>query len=195
MDWRATYEHSYARGRSNLLLMSILTAVNIVLILANADRSFPFSAFFPQIAIAVSAVLAQETANSALLAIGIALTVLSLGVYFLCYLLSKKSSGWLIAALVLFSLDTLFLAYTHLPDFNVSYLLDFVFHAWVLFYLIAGVRAAVKLRQLPPPEFDAAYAANYAPEAAFSDMTPPAAEPAPEPSAMASSVSAQPPTD
>lgn len=67
------------------------------------------------------------------------IAVLLLVPYLLCWIFSKNHYGWMIAALVLFSLDTLWL----LLNFDIGFLLDILFHGYVLFYLIMGVRNGV----------------------------------------------------
>ena len=54
----------------------------------------------------------------------------------------------MIGALVYFSLDSLLL----LLFFDVSFILDIVFHVWVLYYLIIGVISGIKLQNMPPEQ-------------------------------------------
>lgn len=51
LNLRAKYEAQYARARGNLLAMLLLTLVNVVLMIAEAEVSFLFSAILPQVAI------------------------------------------------------------------------------------------------------------------------------------------------
>ena len=62
----------------------------------------------------------------------------------MCWLFSKKRRGWLIVALVLFSLDTAFL----LLNFDISVIVDILFHGYIIYSLVTGVIAAGKLRTL-----------------------------------------------
>lgn len=146
MELRQVYERNYKNGRSNLLMMTVLTVVNVILLLLNATVSFPFSAFFPQF---VFALLAYSGAEYDLFYIvGIILAVVPLGIYLLCYFLSAKRISWLVTALVLFSLDFIFLIIFLLPQIEASSIIDIVFHIWVIYYLIRGVSSGFKLKNL-----------------------------------------------
>lgn len=133
-------------ARGNLLLTVIFTVINIVLTAANAGIYLLFSASVPHIIAEMGAmavwypeefaemgfeVTDPKTLMIVCVAIGLILTV----PYFLCWVFSKKHYGWMIAALVMFSFDTLFLLFF----FDKSMILDLLFHAWVLYYLIMGV--------------------------------------------------------
>lgn len=135
----------YATARGNLLLMLGLTLVNIILLVANADVMLLFSATVPYYSVAFGIV--DETGLLLIPAIFVA--AVSLIAYFLCWIFSKKHYGWMIAALVLFILDTVFLVvlYLWLQDF--SGILDLLIHIWVLYYLIIGVKYGAKLRKMP----------------------------------------------
>ena len=72
--------------------------------------------------------------------------------FLLCWLLSKKRHGWLGAAFILFALDTVALAvctFTIVAE-PASNIVDFFFHAWVLWALLQGFLASGKLKKLPP---------------------------------------------
>ncbi len=144
---RNTYVANYRKARADLLLMAVLTTINMVLLLVNADYAFAFSATFPQIALAFGVGLAEEFGSAALV-IGAVMGFASIGLYYLCWALSKQHPGAIIAALVLFSLDTVILLVT----LGLTAWVDIVFHVAVLVYLIIGTVAVVKLRHLPPEE-------------------------------------------
>ncbi len=151
----------YKTARANLLLAIIFTLVNIVLFFAQTGNYFLFSATIPYALVINSLVLGGVAVVAALLI---------LVVYLLCYLFSKKSYGWMIAALVLFSLDTLALLYFAFSgDSFADYILDIVFHAYVLFFLILGVRYG---RKYPAAEQEIlAAAAQQVPYSAESSET------------------------
>ena len=145
MEQRDRASLAYKKARSNLLGMTILTAINIVLMMAEVNYYFSFSAIIP-----VSAFYLEEsTGETGLAAIGFIIAAVCIGLYFLCFIMSKKNSGWLIAALVLFSLDTLFLLPALAGEIDSSLVFCLAFHAWVLYYLITGVVAGARLKQLP----------------------------------------------
>lgn len=138
----------YAAARSNLLLVIAFTAINVVLRLVSADMYFLFSASTPLAMVDI----ASWFENTAVLVGGAIMAFVVIGLYLLCWALSKKRPGWLVAALVLFVLDTLVL----LALYDISAMvLDLLMHAWVLYYLISGTVAANKMKKMSPEELEA----------------------------------------
>lgn len=135
----------YNTARSNLLLVVAFTAINLVLTVLESDMYFVFSASVPLILTMIGGELATIFATEAPYIISIVAAVAIIGIYLLCYFLSKKGRGWMIAALVLFSLDSLFL----LLNISADAVIDLLFHAWVLYYLIVGVKNGGKLDEQP----------------------------------------------
>lgn len=148
MTLRQTLEQKAKAGRSNLLLAMILTVVNIVLLIAGSDTMMLFSISVPYYAVIFGVVLGGQE----LMITGCVIAAIMLAVYFLCWLLSKKRVGWLITALVLMILDTLALIGFYLMASEISGILDFVFHAMIIYYLAAGISSTKKLKNLPPEE-------------------------------------------
>jgi hypothetical protein len=54
----------------------------------------------------------------------------------------------MIAALVMFVIDTLFLGYLYISSQDISGILDALIHIWVIYYLITGVIHGIKLNKL-----------------------------------------------
>ena len=137
--------NKYGIARSNLLLVILFTLINSVISFAHGNFYFLFSASIPYYVASFSAAWAyspediglEPAANpTAILVIGAVIAAVLLVPYLLCWIFSKKHYGWMIAALVLFSLDSVWL----LLNFHISLILDILFHAYVLYYLIMGVR-------------------------------------------------------
>ncbi|MBQ2677179.1 MAG: hypothetical protein IJF54_07270 [Clostridia bacterium] len=145
---RVIAQQKYASARHNLLLMIIFTVVNIVLLIAQADLMLLFSATIPYFS-AIFGVLASDP-TTAVTYFGIAAVVLVL--YLACWILSKKHYGWMVAALILFLIDTLTLAWIYITSQDTSGILDALIHVWVLFYLFNGVRSGHKLKNMPEEE-------------------------------------------
>lgn len=135
-------------GRNNLLLAIILTVVNIVLFLGGSEMMLLFSISVPYYAVIFGAILGGED----MVVTGCVIAAVILVVYFVCWLLSKKRIGWMIAALVLMIVDTIALIAFYLLASEISGILDFVFHAMIIYYLVAGIVSAKKLKKLPPEE-------------------------------------------
>ena len=162
---RQKLEAKYNAARANLMLAVAFTLINIVILLSNGSSYFLFSLFFPRLITGFGMEFygklppeyyaefypeGIEFLPSSALWIFVAIAVVIVAVYALCWLFSSKGRvGWMIAALVLFSLDTAFLL---LGGFATDTLVDVLFHVWVLYYLIAGIIAHFKLKTLPPDE-------------------------------------------
>lgn len=147
MDDRAKLENQYKTARSNLLAMTVLSAVNVVLLLLKADISFLFSAIFPALAVQVG-LLGGEAIGGACFAAAF----LVVGFYGVFYVFSKKYKPFMLAALVFFAVDTLLLLWMLTLSFEAAWVINIAFHVWVLWYLARGVQAWLKLRSLPDDE-------------------------------------------
>lgn len=148
---RDQLQQKFNSSRLNLLLVIILTVVNIVMLIGGSETMMLFSASIPYYAIAFPVILGMPE----LFVFGVILAVVSLVLYFLCWLLSKKRPGWLVVALVLFALDTLALAGLYLSIEEMSGIVDLAIHVLVLIYLIQGISAWSKLKKMPPEELPA----------------------------------------
>lgn len=138
-------QQKYNTARINLLLMIGLTVLNVVLAFVGSDSMMLFSAIVPYIAAVWTTIPEFQPIIIPLIAIA----VISIAAYLVCWIFSKKHYGFMIAALALFVIDTLALVAFYLWAGEVSGILDIVIHAWVLYYLIIGVINGVKLKKLP----------------------------------------------
>ncbi len=145
---RAIAQGKLKAARSNLLLMIVLTLLNIVLLFFKADYMLLFSATVPYFSVAVGMV----SEISRFLIVGICLAAIILLAYLLCWIFSKKHYGWMIAALVLFIIDSLFMIGIYVISKDFSGVLDVVIHIWVLYYLVIGVKYGYRLKLLPKEE-------------------------------------------
>lgn len=144
---RAIAEQKYSTARANLLLMSILTVINTVLLLAGSSYMLLFSATVPYLSVAFGLAF-----DGGLLYAFIAVAVINIALYLASWQLSKKNYGWMILALVLFILDTIIMGGMYLLVEEASGILDVLIHAWVLYYLIIGVKYGKKLKNMPEDE-------------------------------------------
>lgn len=138
----------YQSARANLLLMIILTAANIVFLFAQADYMLLFSATVPYLAV----VIGIATQIDIMIIISVCFAAAMLLIYLLCWMMSKKHHGWMIGALVMFIIDTvaMILMYVSMGEF--SGILDIAMHAWVLYYLVVGVKNGKQLKDAPAEE-------------------------------------------
>jgi len=125
--------------------MIALTLVNIVLLMRGTDKAYMFSASFPYFLLAVATFLE----DTLILAVCGTVAGISLLLYFLCWLFSKNHRGWMVAALIFFIFDILFLFgfYAFVESFPDIF--DILVHIWVLYYLIIGVKYGAQLKKLP----------------------------------------------
>lgn len=133
----------YSSARADLLIMTALTVVNIVLLFTGSETIMLFSAIIPYTAVASAYIY-----NGSYI-FGFGIAILLIGLYFLCWFMSKKNYQWLIVATILFALDTLYMIPFY--DFSTdlaSSVIDIAIHALVLYYLIAGIITGKKLKSL-----------------------------------------------
>lgn len=145
---REEVQQKYNNARSNLILMIAFTFINVVLLAVGSDVMMLFSATVPYFAVGIGVI----SENSVILMIGILIALVILSIYLLCWILSKKNYGWMIAALVLFVLDSICMCALYLLTQDFSGILDVAIHIWVLYYLIIGVKYGAQLKKLPEEE-------------------------------------------
>lgn len=136
----------YRAARSNLLVMIGLTVLNIVLLFVGSDSMMLFSATVPYFAVGIGILSGMPTLQT----VGCVLAAIFVIVYFACWMGSKKHYGWMIAAFILFCLDTVALVLMYVSSGDFSGVLDLIIHIAVLYYLFNGVKYGAKLKKLPP---------------------------------------------
>ena len=147
---RAAHETTYMRSRSNFLLVVAFTLINVVFALLGQDSYFLFSATVPYFVALIGRAGFNEYGLSALLIIAGAIALVMVGVYFLFWCMTKRHREWVDAATVCFGLDCVGMIL--LFGFDISLIIDYAFHAYVMYYLITGSIASHKLAKLPPEE-------------------------------------------
>lgn len=161
---RQLYEQKYRVSRMNLLLVLVFTAINLILLVTNADSYFLFSAFLPYYFAGIGMLLcgrfppefyegAEDIVflDTSVFAFLLAVAILFTLMYLVAFLLSNKGRvGWLIFALVFFGVDTLGMFV--LNGISLESILDLAFHAWIIYELSVGIHAHYQLKKLPPEE-------------------------------------------
>ena len=162
---RGSLLQKYNNSRNNLLLVVIFTLVNMVMLIVGSSSYFLFSASIPYyltlFGMLYTGRMPEEIYSSdwegfqfydtSYLAIMLAISVVLVAVYVLCWIMGKKHGfGWLIFALISFIIDTIFMFV--IVDVSADMILDVVFHAWVIISLGSGIAAALKLNKMPPEE-------------------------------------------
>ena len=157
----ATYEQAVKSARVTLISVLVFTLINIVLVVCKSSVYFLFSAYIPYMMSVLGMIYCgfypaefygeeemEQLFDKPMLAVFLIIAAAILGQYLLSWFLSKKHGGWLIFALVVFSVDTL--AMFLLSDLQLDSILDIVFHGWVIFSLSRGIWGYSKLKKLPP---------------------------------------------
>ncbi|MCL2406362.1 MAG: hypothetical protein FWC95_00385 [Defluviitaleaceae bacterium] len=154
MPTRKQLQKRFNSSRANLIGMTFLTCVNIILILTQSAWYFPFSAFIPAFLIYFNSTYHTLSSTYSFAVLGITAAVLTTSIYVVLWILSKKFKGLIIAALVYFSIDTLILlGITGFVivngEFEFFIIIEIMFSAWIIYYLISGTVAWAKMRKLP----------------------------------------------
>ncbi len=154
-------ETQYKSSIGNLLVVVCFSVINIVLLLTNSDTYFLFSAFVPYFIVSNGMYLCGlypeeyyydmpgiEFMDKSFLAVTVAIAVVVLLVYLLCWFLAKKKKvGALIFALVFFVIDTASMLW--MTGFSMDSLIDIIFHIWVIAHIIIGILAYYKMKKSP----------------------------------------------
>lgn len=149
MTPREKYEKGYATARYNLLAVIALTALNIIMFLTGSESYFLFSATMPYQLVVIGWVMAQEGAASAILVITIIAAALIIAAYLVCFFIGKKHVWGMVVALILFAIDTVWFLFLAISAFDTSLIINFLFQAWVLYYLIMAIVYHFKLKAMP----------------------------------------------
>ena len=157
---RATLERRVTTARTSLLVLTILTAVNIFLLLINFPSMLPFSASVPYYAIFEGMIIG----SGIFLALCITIALICITLYVMFWIFSKVHYGWLYAAFVMLLLDTGFLLYLHFITNTFVINLDTVIHGWIVWSMFIGARSSQRLANLPDEESPVAIAAEALPD-------------------------------
>ncbi len=142
-QFQSNEERIYYSCRINILVMIGFTLINVILLALKSNTYFLFSAYIPLFLYTLGVEL-----SGPYIVMGFALAMFVILLYFICFLMSKKKYVWMIVALVLFSIDTLFFLYNiYLIGFEANVLLDLFFHGWVLFYMIRSLTVVKVLKR------------------------------------------------
>lgn len=150
---RAVEKNKFEIARANLLAVLAFSAINTILVAIGADVYFLFSAWIPLLLAEVGRTMLAAPQFTFLFPVLIVASIILILPYFFCWFFSKKHVGWMVGALTYFAMDCalLIILCVMSGDF-VSSLVDLLFHAWVMYYLISGVRSGFKLQKMPAPE-------------------------------------------
>ena len=162
---RALYQSKFNSARYNLLLVVAMTAINVILLMLGGSSYFLFSATVPY-SLAIDGMymtgrMPEEWyadwpasvpfLDSGYMTVMMVIAFAIILVYLACFFFSKNfKTGWMIAATVVFVLDTLYMVFIY--GVGADSVMDILLHAWVLYYLISGSVYGIKLKKLPEDE-------------------------------------------
>lgn len=164
---RQQLQNKYGVCRVNLMVVVLLTLINVVFLLLGSDTYWLFSALVPYLLVFYGMFFCGKLPveyyegdisdyvflDESVLVVLAIFAFAIVGLYLLFWWLSREHrSGWLVASLVLFIIDTLVMLWFYGLAFDM--IIDLLFHIWVLYYLIAGISAAKRFKELPPEEPD-----------------------------------------
>ncbi len=149
---RENLQKKVSNARFSLLILSILTLVNLVMLLLDTGTYFLFSAagpyFLTSYAVGLdmcAGIAGIGPSTSVALIISAAILVM----YLLCWLQSKNRTGWLVVAVVALVVDTLALLGLCLAfQMIMPRLLDLVIHVVMILELIQAINACNRLKTM-----------------------------------------------
>ena len=158
----------YFSARHSIFAILLFTAINLFLLVVNADTYFLFSAYVPYMLVGMSMFLCgmfpqeyyienapgMEFLNTSFFVVCLIVAVIILLMYLVSWLMTKKPRvGWMIFALVIFVIDTI--AMLLMEDNLSESIFDILIHIWALLSLTGGIISFFKLKKLPvEPEGD-----------------------------------------
>jgi len=147
------YAVTFARSRSNLLLVVAFTTINLFLHLTGSDFFLLFSATLPSLALGF--LDSWGPAGS-----GVIVAFAAVFLYCLFWALAKRNRVFILFALVFFTIDTIvffYLLFVVIAQFEGMFLVEVAFHLWIMFYLVTGAIAWYKLRDVDAEAVAAAH--------------------------------------
>lgn len=148
----------YRTARGSLLAMILVSVLNTVMAATgNYETYYVFCDYLAYYCAVYGRVFYEQSGEMLYLILGCAAVAVILLPLLLCWIFSKKRRGWLIAALVMVSLDTLLIVVDAVGFQDISYLLSIAFHVWLIVELVLAIRAgkeAISELNAPPAAED-----------------------------------------
>lgn len=151
---KTRYQNNWRGGAWTLFVIGAFSVLNILMYMLESDSYFLFTAYFPYVCGIMGADFLMgwygapidKGMGTFLLSIAAFIIIL----YFVLWFFARKKVGWLVAGLVLFSLDTLYMVYEMAISGDPAwFVMDCIIHAVAIAELSVGIHAAVKYGKLP----------------------------------------------
>ncbi len=143
-------ENQYRSGRYSLLAIIVFSVINLFSIVFG-NTYFLFSSYITQFLAGIGSVLYAETGDMLFPTVFILLGIASVIPYLLFWMFSKKHPGCMIAALVLFSLDSVLFLLDFIMLLTVgeySFIYDLIIRILALVSLIMAVKYGMEAKRL-----------------------------------------------
>lgn len=131
-------EKSLKNAQTSLLIMILLTIFNIIGMFFGTGLYVPYSAILPSV-FAFFAIEYQQF-------VFLFLILIVIGFYVAAAWIAREKPIWYGGAFALYVIDTIvmFLWFLYFTNFNITTMLDIIFHGWILVSLFKGTLAAYK---------------------------------------------------
>lgn len=141
----------YQRAMSDLTLIALFGAVNLFCALFGSSFYMLFAPCLPTLLYYGGRHLSERLEIPALLTVGIFLSLCMMAVFFFLRFLSRGRYRVMLAAAILYGVDTAILAAFSLSAGFVTGLADSLLHLWVLLVLVRAVLAGRRIDRMPIP--------------------------------------------
>lgn len=138
-------EQKYRVARGSLLIVVILSIINLFSLIFTQSY-FLFSSYITFMFGATGYDLYTETGDALVVVVIAVLGIISVLPYLACWIFSKKKVGWLIAALVLFAVDTLLLLFDTIASGG-SFIIDLAIHGYFIYEMVVAVKYGLKKKK------------------------------------------------
>ena len=128
-------EARYKSARIYLLMVIMCTAFNVGFLFVESDTFYLASAVIPYMAM----IFREIFVGTVLAPIALAIGAIYLGLLVLCWALSKRKSGWMIAACVVYGLDLAAVALMYFAERESLFLVSMIFHAILIGLMVYGI--------------------------------------------------------
>ncbi len=160
------YQTRFETSRRQLLSLVAFTAINLVLVMIQADFYFIFTALIPVYALYIGKELTLEFGVAFYNIFGYGIAVFLLLLYGVSWFFTKRYRTFILIAFVLFLLDCLVMVYFILAyGFELSDAPNLLYHGWIIYTLTLSVIDWYKLRKVAPEDEELALTALVPPVA------------------------------
>lgn len=148
------YLNRWRGGAWTLFLIGAFSVLNILMYAFGSDSYFLFTAYLPY-SFGIWGVnyltgWYDTPVDSGIGTFFLSISAVFIILYFVIWFFSRKKAGWLIAGLVLFLLDTLYMVYAMIASGDPAWFtMDCIIHALAIAEIAVGLHAALKYGKLP----------------------------------------------